>query len=186
MRKFQLRISPETQRLADSQYRQQAIEIDRGYSHVKVDELTYHMMNAEGKSAYFRIYAQRVRQKVGARLKTYLDAFREENVIPDDADLSQMSWSLKDVVDDVTAHLPEELKKLLNQFGEEQIIANARRDIDIFAQKMSLRFVKEQARQPSQPSVTNYNINILENRGPIQQAGNGNIQTTTGNKDEIK
>jgi len=186
MRKIDLRISDARKRSADSIYMQRAIEIDRQFSHIKVSELTFPMMRQQEKVQYFQIYASWLKQKVRARLHAYFDAFKEEGVIPDEGDLSNMSWAFQDVVDKFTAPLPQELRDSLAQLGSEQVIEDARRDIEIFAQKMSIEQMKAEAQKPQPPVGNVYNMYINENRGPIQQGGEGNIQNTNRRDDETK
>jgi hypothetical protein len=185
MRKIDLRISDARKKLADTIYKKKAIKIDRRYSHIKVD-FTYSMMRAEDKATYFRIYASWLKEKVRARLETYLDAFKEENVIPDDSDLSQMSWAFADAIEGMTASLPGELKAPLNQLGREQIIQDARRDIEIFGQRMTIEQMRAESQKTQPTPGTIYNIHIGENRGPIQQGGSGNTQSTNRSDDEVK
>ncbi len=172
--------------MADSTYRKRAIEIDRDYSHVKINHLTFQMMREREVRQYFEIYAEWMKQKVRARKETYLDAFREEQVVPNDADLSEMSWAFQEVIDQFTGSLPEELGSSLKQLGRTQVIEDARRDIDLFAQRMSIEQLRPEALKPQQPSSVHYSIHIGENRGPIQQGGSGNIQSTDGSDHENK
>lgn len=80
------------------------------------------MMRQREKAHYFQIYASWIKENVGARLKTYLDTFKEEGVVPDEADLHYLSWAFEEVIDNVTASLPQELKLSLDRLGREQII----------------------------------------------------------------
>jgi hypothetical protein len=186
MGKINLRISDARKKLADSEYRKQAIEIDRDFSHIKVNALTFFGMRSEDKDTYFRIYASWLKRKVKARLQIYLDAFKEENVIPDEADLSNMSWAFWGVIEKITTSLPNELKYPLEQLGREQVIEDARRDIEIFAQRMSIEQMRANARQ-QQPSMIHYNTHIYgDNRGNFQQGGSGNTQNINRNDDEVK
>jgi hypothetical protein len=185
MRKIDLRISDARKKLADSIYKKQAVEIDRQYAHVKLNHFNFHLMQADDKATFFRIHAQWIKAKVRARLATYLDAFRDENVIPDALDLSNMSWAFKDAIDTVTLSLPEELKGSLNQLGREQVIEDARRDIEIFAQKMSIEQMRAETRQQQSNSI-HYNTHIYgDNRGNVQQGGENNTQATNPEK-EVK
>jgi hypothetical protein len=186
MRKIDLRISAARKKLADSEYKKQAIEIDRRYSHIKLNDITFHMMREKESRQYFQIYAEWMKIKVRARLQTYLEAFKEEGVIPDDADLSNMSWAFQGVIEDFTASLPQELSSALQQLGRMQVIEDARRDIDIFAQKMSIEQMRAEAQKPQPPHGNIYNMYIGENRGPIQQGGSSNTQSTSGSNDETK
>jgi hypothetical protein len=119
MRTINLRISDARKKLDDSEYKKLATEIDHDYSHIKVNDLTFFGMRGEDKTTYFRIYASWLKRKVKARLQTYLDAFKEENIIPDEADLSNMSWAFWGVVEEITTSLPDELKLPLEQLGRE-------------------------------------------------------------------
>lgn len=96
MRKIDLTISPAMKRLADSHYQKQAALIDRKYSHIQVNELTFPAMRTGDKNSYFRIYTQWAEEKVRARFETYRDAFRKEGLIPTEADISDMSWAFDD------------------------------------------------------------------------------------------
>lgn len=96
MRNIDLRISSDIKRLADSYYQKRADEIDRRYTHLPVNELTHALMSDETKSSFLKIYAQWAEEKVQARFETYRDAFRRENVVPNEADLSEMSWAFDD------------------------------------------------------------------------------------------
>jgi hypothetical protein len=186
MRRIDLRISDARKKLADSIYRKRAIEIDRNYSHVKVNHVTFHMMREREAHQYFEIYAEWMRLKVRARMETYLDSFREEQLTPNDADLSEMSWAFQEVIDQFTISLPEELGSSLKQLGRTQIIEDARRDIDLFGQRMTIEQMRAEAPMPQPPSSVYYNIHIGENRGPIQQGGSRNIQSADRNDHENK
>ena len=186
MRKIDLRISSARKKLADNIYTKRAIQIDRDYSHVTINHLTFQMMREREARQYFEIFAEWMKLKVRARKETYLEAFTEEQVIPNDADLSEMSWAFQDIIDQFTVSLPQDLGSSLRQLGRTQLIEDARRDIDLFSQRMSIEQMRAEAQRPQPPSSVNYNIHIGENRGPIQQGGIGNIQTTDRNDHENK
>lgn len=182
MRRIDLRISEAGKRLADTYYQKRAEEIDRQYEHIRVNPLTFHSMRAEDKDAYLRIYYGWAEGKVQARFETYRDAFRREGVIPDEADLSNMSWAFDAIVSNLSPAVPEEAQQILNQIGR-RIINDARRDIQILINEM--RYEQLQARN-REPSSVQYNIHINENRGPIQQGGSGNMQSISRDDDEAK
>jgi hypothetical protein len=187
MRKIDLRISNARKKLADSEYKKRSIEIDRSYSHIRVNDLTFPMMRQQEKVQYFQIYAEWMKIKVRARLRTYLDAFKEEGLVPNDADLSEMSWAFQEVIDNFTTHLPQELSASLQQLGRMQVIEDARRDIDLFAQRMSIEQMKAESQRPQPPSVIHYNTHIYgDNSGNFQQGGEENIQSTNRSNDEAK
>ncbi len=186
MRKIDLRISSARKKLADSIYTKRANEIDRDYSHVKINHLTFQMMREREARQYFEIFAEWMKLKVRARKETYLEAFSEEQVIPNDADLSEMSWAFRDVIGQFTVSLPQDLGSSLEQLGRTQLIEDARRDIDLFSQRMSIEQMRAEAQKATTTSSVNYNIHIGENRGPIQQGGSGNIQSTDRNDHENK
>src|SRR5258708_787925 len=98
MRNIDLRISPAMKRLADGHYQKRADEVDRDYSHIKVDPVTFQMMRSGDKDTYLRIYAQWAEEKVRARFESYRDAFLKEGVIPTEADLSEMSWAFYEII----------------------------------------------------------------------------------------
>jgi len=184
MRKIDLRISDARKRLADHRYNQRVIELDGDYSHAHVNPIAFYMMRETEKRQYIQIYAEWMKLKVRARKETYLDAFKDEDVIPNEADLSEMIFALQDVVDDFTNSLPQELSEALRQIGRMHAIEDARRDIEIFAQHMTIKQLRADQRQ--QPRSVHHHIHIGENRGPIQQGGSGNTQTTTGSDNETK
>lgn len=184
MRKIDLRISDARKRLADHLYNQRVIELDGNYSHVDVNEITFYMMRETEKRQYIQIYAEWMKLKVRARKETYLDAFKDEDVVPNEADLSEMIFALQEVVDDFTNSLPQELSEALRQIGRMHAIEDARRDIEIFSQNMTIRQLRAERWQ--QPGSVHHHIHIGENRGPIQQGGSGNTQTTTGSDNETK
>ena len=186
MRRIDLRISDARKKLADSIYSKRAIEIDRDYSHFKIDHITFQMMREREARQYFEIFAEWMKLKVRARKDTYLEAFSEEQVIPNDADLSEMSWAFQSVIDQFTVSLPQDLGSSLKQLGRTQLIEDARRDIDLFGQRMRIEQMRAEAHTPQLPSSVNYSIHIAENRGPIQQGGSGNIQATDRNDHENK
>ena len=124
MRAIDLRISPAMKRLADSHYQQRADEIDRQYSHLQVNELTFHMMRAEDRSTYLRFYTQWAEEKVQARFETYRDAFRKERVIPSEADLGEMSWAFDEIVSNLSPTVPAGAKRMLQEIGQ-RIIKDA-------------------------------------------------------------
>lgn len=173
MRKIDLRISDAMKRLADNAYQKLVEEIDRSYSHMKVNPLTFHMMRSGDKDIYLRSYTQWAEEKVQARFETYRDAFRKDNVIPNEADLSEMSCEFGEIIVSVSSEIPDEAQTILNQNGK-RIIKDAQRDIQILISDM--RYEQLEARKPDPPSSVHYNINIGENRGPIQQAGENNTQ----------
>lgn len=111
-------------RLADSHYQQRADEIDRQYSHLQVNELTFHMMRAEDRSTYLRFYTQWAEEKVQARFETYRDAFRKERVIPSEADLGEMSWAFDEIVSNLSPTVPAGAKRMLQEIGQ-RIIKDA-------------------------------------------------------------
>lgn len=176
MRKIDLRICDARKRLADSIYNQLDVEIDREYAHITTDSLTFPLMYEGGKRFYFQVYDEWIKRKIHARKQTYLDAFDEEEVIPNDADLSEMSWAFQEIVDNFTAPLPEELSTTLKRLGRMHAIEDARRDIEIFIQKRTIERLKAETRNSQPPTSTIYNTYIRNNRGPIQQGGRGNTQ----------
>jgi len=115
MRNINLRISLAMKRLADSHYQKRADELDRNYSHVKVNPVTFHMMRSGDKDTYLRIYAQWAEEKVRARFETYRDAFLKELVIPTEADLSEMSWAFDEIISSLSPDIPEEAQAIHNQ-----------------------------------------------------------------------
>jgi len=168
----------------DELYNQRVIELDRDYSHADINPITFYMMRETEKRHYIQIYAEWMKLKVRARKETYLDAFKDEDVIPNEADLSEMIFALQEVVNHFTNSLPQELSETLKQIGRMHAIEDARRDIEIFAQKMTIKQIRGKKRR--QPRSVHYNIHIGENRGPIQQGGIGNTQTTDRSEDETK
>jgi hypothetical protein len=186
MRKIDLRISDAMKRLADSQYKQRASDIDSSYGHIEVSPVTFQMMRDGDKAEYFRIYARWAKEKVRARFETYRDAFKQEGVIPNEGNLSEMTWAFKEVINDLIASLPEELQRWLEQLGDEQIIPDNRREIKILINEMKLEQIEAQS-QKSQPSSTIYNTTIHgPNYGNFQQGGGGNSQTNNRRDDENK
>ncbi len=152
MRNIDLRISPAMKRLADSHYQKRADEVDRNYSHVKVNTLTFHMMLPGDKDAYLRIYTQWAREKVQARFESYRDAFLKEGVIPTEADLSEMCWAFDEIISSLSPDVSEEAQAILNQIGQ-QIISDARRDIEIFSQEMRIDQIEAESRKSQEISV---------------------------------
>jgi hypothetical protein len=186
MRRIELRITDTRKDLADDIYEERALEIDGRYSHVKVNDLTFPMMRQEEKTQYFEIYASWLKAKVLLRLETYLEAFNAERVIPNEADLNSMVLAVKKIIAGFIAPLPAQLQSSLDRLGDEQIIADARRDIDLFSQRLSIEQMRAESQKP-QPALGNiYNIHIGENRGPIQQGGERNLQKTNGSDDETQ
>jgi 2'-5' RNA ligase len=184
MRHMNLRISDARKRLADHVYNQRVVDLGKYYSHVDVNEITFYLMRETEKRQYIEIYAEWMKLKVRARKETYLEAFKDEDVIPNEADLNEMIFAFQDVVDDFTNSLPQELSETLRQIGIMHAIEDARRDIEIFAQNMTIKQLQAEKRQ--QPRSVHHHIHIGENRGPIQQGGSGNTQTTTGSDNETK
>ena len=149
-----------------------------------INPVTFSMMLETEKRQYIQIYAEWMKLKVRTRKETYLDAFKDEDVIPDEADLSEMIFALQEVVDDFTNSLPQELSEALRQIGRMHAIEDARRDIEIFSQNVTIRQLRAERRQ--QPRSVHHHIHIGENRGPIQQGGSGNTQNIYGSEDETK
>jgi len=179
MRKIDLRISPAMTRLADSRFDQRAREIDKRYSHIAVNELTFPMMRDGDKSEYFRIHARWANQKVTARFETYRDAFRNQNVIPNDADINEMCFAFEELILTLAGSLPSELQRWLQELGEQQTIPDVRRDIQILIQEMRLEQIEAESGK-SPLSSTTYNTTIHgPNYGGIQQGGQGNTQNVT-------
>ena len=179
-----LRISDGRKQLADELYNHRVIELDGNYSDVDIDPVTLYLMRETEKRQYIEIYAEWMKLRVRARKETYLDAFKDENVIPDEADLIEMIFALQEVVDHFTYSLPHELSETLKQIGRMHAIEDARRDIEIFAQNMTIKQIRAEKLQ--QPPSVHYNIHIAENRGPIQQGGSGNTQDIYRSEDETK
>jgi hypothetical protein len=178
MRNIDLRISDAMKRLADSDYQQQAIRIDESYGHIEVNQITFQMMRDGDKAEFFRIYARWVKEKVRARVETYRHAFKQEKVIPNEADLSEISRSFNEIIDDVIASLPDELRRWLEQLGDDQIIPDYRREIKILINEMKVEQIEAESRTP-QPASTIYNTTIHgANYGNFQQGGSENTQNT--------
>src|SRR5205085_3565823 len=76
-------------------------------------------------------------RKVNARVETYLEGFRRENVIPDEADLSEMSWAIDELIKIHISSSPVQLKDFFQELGKE-LIKDARRNIKIVSQEMEL------------------------------------------------
>ena len=184
MRKINLRISDARKQPADELYNHRVIELDGNYSHIDINPVTFSMMLETEKRQYIQIYEEWMKLKVRARKETYLDAFKDEDVILDGADLSEMIFALQEVVDHFTYWLPHELSEWLKHIGRMHAIEDARRDIEIFAQNMTIKQIRTEKRQ--QPPSVHYNIHIAENRGPIQQGGSGNTQNIYRSEDETK
>ena len=53
-----LRISDVRKRLADHVYNQRVVDLDKYYSHVDVNEITFDMMRETEKRQYIEIYAE--------------------------------------------------------------------------------------------------------------------------------
>src|SRR5947207_8952137 len=84
-----------------------------------------------------------------------------------------MSWAFDEIVSNLSPDIPEEAQRILNQLGR-RIINDARRDIHTLI--LEMKYEQLESRKPQPPSSIHYNINIGENRGSIQQAGEGNTQ----------
>lgn len=93
-----------------------------------------------------------------------------------------MSYAFDEIVSSLSPNIPPEAQRVLKQIGQ-QIINDVRRDIRILINEM--KFEQLEARKPEQPSTV-YNINIGENRGPVQQGGTGNTQSNNRSDDEVK
>lgn len=186
MRKIDLRISDAMKHLADSDYQQQAIRIDESYGHIEVKPLTFQMMREGDKAEFCRIYAGWVKEKVRARFETYRHAFKQENVIPNEADLSEISRAFKEVIDEVIACLPDELRRWLEQLGDDQIIPDYRREMKILINEMKVEQIEAESRK-QQPANTIYNTTIHgPNYGNFQQGGSENSQNTNRSDYENK
>jgi hypothetical protein len=125
-----------------------------------------------------RAYRNLARAKVQARIETLLEAYKRENLIPSDGDINEISWELQDIILNVSPELSVEVKAMLEKEAN-RIIQAARDDIKIFIQEQELerKNARTQKTEPANP--IHYNINIGENRGPIQQGGEGNTQSAT-------
>jgi hypothetical protein len=104
---------------------------------VNLSALKIHFMNAHNKFDVYRRYIQWAEEKANARLETYLDAFKRENVIPRDGDINEISWELDYVILNVTDSIPVEVQNLLSH-EKTRIIKSAQRDLKIFIQEMKL------------------------------------------------
>lgn len=181
MRSIKLRISPELKRLADSYYERWEVDLNREYFHLRYKDINSVLKIKGEMGEFFKLHTEWLAKKVRARVRTYLDAFLRENVIPDEADLSEMSWAVDAVINNHISSLPPQLKEFIEEIGKE-LIKDARRDIRIFTQEMLL----ESRNPPAQASATHINtINIQgDHLGNIQQGGEGNTQTVNTNDDE--
>lgn len=162
MRNIDLRISPAMKRFADSHYQKRADAVDRDYSHVKVNPVTFHMMRSGDKDTYLRIYSQWAEEKVRARFETYRDAFLKEGVIPTEVDVSEMSRAFDEIISSLTPNIPEEAQAILNQIGR-RIITDAQRDIEIFSQEMKIDRIELKTREFHKQSESE----IISERKPI-------------------
>jgi hypothetical protein len=173
MRSIKLRISPELKRLADSYYERWEVDLNREYFHLRFKDINSALKRKGEVGEFFKLHTEWLAKKVHARVSTYLDAFARQNVIPDEADLSDMSWAVDAVISSHVSSLPAQLKEFIEEIGKE-LIKDARRDIRIFIQEMML----ESRNPPAQASATHINtINIQgDHLGTIQQGGEGNTQ----------
>ena len=171
-------------RLADSYFKRKCFELDDEFR-MNLPNMKRQFMVSRNHLIIDRAYRDLARAKVQARIESLLEAYKRENLIPGDGDINEISWELQDIVLNVSPELSVEVKAMLEKEAM-RIIKAARDNIRIFIQEQELERKNAEARKPEPPSSIHYNINIDENRGPIQQGGSGNIQSTNRSDDETK
>jgi hypothetical protein len=177
-------LSPEMIRLSDSYFKKKYAIIDAHYNK-QFFNLKREFMMTRDPSKHFlvdQLYVEWAEEKVKARIETYIDAYRRENLVPTDGDINEIKWDLEDIILSTNNSGSVDAKKAL-EHEKLRIIDAAENDLNIFIQEMKL----ESRRKPAEPEPTpghTYNIHIKENRGPIQQGGSGNTQRINRGDDE--
>jgi hypothetical protein len=171
-------LSSEMLRLADSYYKKRCYAIDNKYR-MNFADVKLQVMRTRNHYIAHRFYVEWAEEKVAARVETYIEAFKRENLIPTDGDINEIKWDLEYIILNVTETISVESKDILKR-EKMRIIDTGCHDIDIFIQETKLE--QKAAREPQPPSITHNTVNILgHNQGNIQLDGLGNKQTL-GNK----
>lgn len=179
-----LKLSSEMLRLADSYFKRRCSELDDEFR-MNLPDLKRQFIVSRNHLIIDRAYRDLARGKVQARIETFLEAYKSENLIPGDNDINEISWELQDIILNVSPELSVAVKAMLEKEAM-RIIEAARADIRIFIQEQELERKNAEAQKTEPPSSVHYNINIGENHGPIQQGGSRNIQSTNRSDDETE
>jgi hypothetical protein len=179
-------LSAEMIRLADGYFKKKCGKIDNNYTKQFFNVKREFMVTRDPSKHFLvdQLYVEWAEEKVKARIETYIDAYKRENLIPTEGDINEIKWDLEDIILSTDKSGSISAKKAL-EHEKMRIIDAAENDLDIFIQEMKL----ESRRKPAKPESSlghTYNININENHGPIQQGGSGNIQSTNRSDDETK
>lgn len=179
-------LSPEMVRLSDSYFKKRCGTIDNNYNK-QFFNLKREFMMTRDPSKHFlvsQLYVEWAEEKVKARIETYIDAYRRENLVPTDGDINEIKWDLEDVILSTNNSGSVDAKKAL-EHEKLRIIDAAENDLNIFIQEVALESKRKPAEPKPAPGHT-YNIHINENKGLIQQGGEGNTQTINRSDDETK
>jgi hypothetical protein len=174
-----MKISHESEKLVEIQYAQAAREISSKH-HREIQRLERSMPRGGGmKGAIDEEYIQMAKELVQALLDAYLEAFRRENVIPDDSYIAGIYSRFQEIVrgsSHNTHHPP--LPSSQGRYGS--IALNARNELILAIKKMRLERSRPEAVPALHITVNNqggfmgdqYNVGQAGAVGPNAHAHN--------------
>lgn len=95
-----MNLSPEMIRLADNYFKKKCAPIDNNYTK-QFFNLKREFMVTRDPSKHFlvdQLYVEWAEEKVKARIETYIDAYKRENLVPTDSDINEIKWDLEDII----------------------------------------------------------------------------------------
>ncbi len=178
-----LTLSREMLRLADSYFKQKCYEIDDAYR-MKFISMKQEIMLTRNYFIVDKMYVEWAKEKVKARIETYIDAFRRANLIPSDGDINEIKWDLQDIILNVGTGISVDTQAILER-EKMRLIETACHNLEIFIQEQELERKKAKTLKPEPPNAVHYITNIQgDNKGNIAQGGSGNTQSTKRSDDE--
>lgn len=132
-----MRLSHESVELAELQYLKAAGEISSKY-HQAVRKCEQTMLRGGAmKAAIDEEYIQMAKELVQSRLDTYLEAFRRENLIPNEDDVNQICFKLEGIVNGIS-HNTHHPARPSSQERYGTIVRNARMELVIAIKQLQL------------------------------------------------
>jgi hypothetical protein len=178
-----LTLSREMLRLADSYFKQKCYEIDDAYR-MKFFSMKQEVMLTRNYFLVDKLYIEWAKEKVKARIETYIDAFKRANLIPGDGDINEIKWDLEDIILNVGPGISIETQAILER-EKMRLIEAGCHNLEIFIQEQELERKNAETLKPESPSAVHYITNIHgDNKGNIAQGGSGNTQSSNRSDDE--
>ena len=178
-----LTLSREMLRLADSYFKQKCYEIDDAYR-MKFIGMKQEIMLTRNYFIVDKLYIEWAKEKVKARIETYIDAYKRANLIPGDGDINEIKWDLEDIILNVGPGISVDTQAILGR-EKMRLIEAACHNLEIFIQEQELERKNAATLKPESPGAVHYITNIHgDNKGNIAQGGSGNTQSTKRSDDE--